>query len=381
MFEDFNAARSFADDFAQDNCFVVKNYGYNQIKCTAKTPSGPCPFVICFSRSQKHSRATIKSICSQHNHDLTDANYEAAQRKSGRSTSLAIDLCAHVMNPMLSLKRKPTCEQLRDLVKPFVERKIVLSWPIIQSIVRGVQERQRNGLIPPLPQLNKHALKELDKFSLISKSLKAGDAIKALSDMTQNTSEKSSWRLKQLLEQLLKNDPDHFSYRLHYTEDNLIDGIIWMSGHGRAALHLHGKVSFFDMRVSEDMNVVRYVYFAWIVLDANDQVVVAAEALLLAENDELYGFCFEAAIEMANFNKNFVELVFGDDKVKEKNVTKYLPKSRAILDFFHLCIGNNGQCIFSKTFGKHIWEELKEFMIPAAKAETRVIFKIRRASK
>ena len=57
-----------------------------------------------------------------------------------------------------------------------------------------------------------------------------------------------------------------------------------------------------------------------------------------------------------------------------KVINIYLPKSRAILDFFHLCVGNNGQCIFTKTFGKHIWEELKEFMIPAAKAETREKF-------
>ena len=147
---------------------------------------------------------------------------------------------------------------------------------------------------------------------------------------------------------------------------------------GRAALSLYGKEAFFDMRVSEKMNDVKYVYFAWIVLDANDQVVTVSEAVLITENDELYEFSFWATLDMANVSPEFVKLAFGDDKVNKKSVTKILPECRKIIDYFHLCCGNKGICILSKVFGNDVWKTLKPFMQDAALAETEEKFLVSR---
>ena len=256
-FPDIDALKAAIDEFASQNCFVACKNAYNDIRCSNFRPNNGknnqtgCPYNIKYSKSKKHKRVTITSIQGRHNHELNDLSYEVTQRKTGKATKMAIDLVSHALQPLLLQQRPPECQQVRDIIKFYVEDNVTLGWQTVQNITRAARERMRRGEILPPPKLDKRTIKEFERLSSIKKDMKTGDAMNVLTEISSNTSYKTSWIMEKLMERLEKEGGGFFSYRMHYDKSGLVNGVIWMTGHGRAALSLHGKVAFFDMRVSE----------------------------------------------------------------------------------------------------------------------------------
>ena len=46
------------------------------------------------------------------------------------------------------------------------------------------------------------------------------------------------------------------------------------------------------------MNSIRYVYFAWIVINADNRFISVSEGVLIAETDKMYKFAIEVTIDM-----------------------------------------------------------------------------------
>lgn len=361
-----------ANSFASDNCFSVSTFGRNQIRCslwrqpqdsstaTRKRHSNTCgcPWKILHSTSSKTPVVRITKVIALHNHDMNDAMHAVSLRRSGQAVKLAIENASQVLMPYLSTTRKPTCDQFRDLLKPIVHDSVKLNSKAIGSIVRGVQAQVDRGLVPNVAhKIDKKTLAHLRSFSTADRSAECCRDV--LDDVIGNTSNELSWIVSRLFAGIKQKDDKYFSNKYHYNSNGMIDAMIWQEGRGRAALESHGRVSFFDFRLCKGMNSIKYVYFAWIVVDENNQFIPASEGLMLAESDDLYLFGISATLEMSNIQPEFVKIVFGDDKVKESFIKKVLPESIVMLDYFHFFIGNRGISILSTDFGD-AWLLVKE---------------------
>lgn len=114
------------------------------------------------------------------------------------------------------------------------------------------------------------------------------------------------------------------------------------------------------MRVSENMNALRYVYASWVVIDANNQFVPGTEALLLGELDVLYKFLHTESVAMTpGLDPEDILLAFADDKIDGEKIREYFPNCTVMLDTFHFLVGERGVCILSRDFGD-AWKLVKD---------------------
>lgn len=282
--------------------------------------------------------------------------------------SAAVKHVVEILAPVVRSKRDLECEQLRGLLKPVIGDSINLNAKTIASIVRGVDAEVKAGRAPPPAKLDKSGLDKFIQFSTRDKTTKKSEQI--LQEVLSNTSNSTSWVVSRLMKRLKREDPKYFSYMLHYDDHGKIDGVIWQEGRTRAALQQHGKRGFWDMRVTQEMNELGYVYGAWVVLDGNNQFIPGCEGLLFTECDELYEFLLLGGVNMTpGITVEDVELGFGDDKVKPEKIREYFPRCVVMLDTYHFLIGNKGISILSKDFGAK-WTTVKDHFHHAVYAKS-----------
>ena len=92
---------------------------------------------------------------------------------------------------------------------------------------QSTKERIRKGEILPPPKLDQKTIKEFERLSSIKKDMKTGEAMNVLTDISSNTSYKTSWIMEKLMERLEKEGGGYFSYRMHY--DKYLDDRAWKS--------------------------------------------------------------------------------------------------------------------------------------------------------
>ena len=354
-----------ADELGRNNLFICGLSGYNWIKCSLHpqpklaTDQGTraghshacgCPWGIKLSRSKKTEVVSIAEVNPLHNHPLTTASFEVAQKRSGKPLAAAVRAVTDALAPSLSGSRKPTCDHVREMLKPRVGNQVELSSQNIGSIVRGVRAQIRAGKVTECPKLDKDGLEQFRKFS--AGEVSTEKSREALNEILSTTSGDLSWVVSRLLQRLKEKDPDYFDYRLSYDDNDMVDGCVWQGGRARAALKMYGARGFWDMRVSEEMNAIRYVYASWVVIDPNNQFIPGSEALVLGELDAFYKFLHKGSVGMTpGLNPEDIIVAWADDKVKGDKVRKYFPNCLVMLDTYHLLVGERGVCILSKSFG------------------------------
>ena len=191
-----------------------------------------------------------------------------------------------------------------------------------------------------------------------------------LDDIVQNPSNDTSWVVTRLMRKLKSNDPDNHSFRYKCDKNDMVEGLMWQNSYGRASLPLHGSKGFFDMRLSEGMNTLRYVYVAWVVIDGNNRFIPASEGILLRESDDLYKFAMLATIDMTpGFTAEDIRFGWADDRLCPIKVKTYLPNLILYLDTYHFIVGEKGVCILSKDFG-NAWSLVKDHFHGAVYADT-----------
>ena len=118
------------------------------------------------------------------------------------------------------------------------------------------------------------------------------------------------------------------------------------------------------------MSSIRYVYFAWIVIDADNRCMPVSEGVLIAETDKMYKFAIEATIDMTpGFIGTEVKLGWADVTLCLNKIKQYLPNITLMLDTYHFYVGTKGNSILSKDFGKH-WHLVKDHFRGAIYADT-----------
>jgi hypothetical protein len=124
------------------------------------------------------------------------------------------------------------------------------------------------------------------------------------------------------------------------------------------------------MRLSEGMNTLRFVYCAWIVIDANNRFIPVSEGIAFRESHEAYRFFHLATIDMTpGFDATDVHLAWADDKLCPNRLREYLPNVNLFLDTFHFIVGQKGVCILSIDFGG-AWPLVKDHFHQAVYADT-----------
>ncbi len=389
-----SALRDAALAFGRENNFTVGFEGYNLVKCSlhrlpkhkkqktgndtlpddsTREPHGNgcgCPWEIKMSRSKKTDVVTIANVSPLHNHELTTSTFDTSQRRSGKLVQAAVTSVVHVLAPLLRLKRKkPDAVQIRETLEPHLKKYISLDSKTMGSIVRSARQMIESGKvkIPDPPQLDQNAIKMFQKFS--SSDISSEECGSVLDDILNEKSNDTSWIVTRLMKAIKAKDPEFFSYEFQTDNKDMVDGVIWQEGRGRAALQANGDIAFWDFRLAEGMNTLRWKYGAWITLDPNNQFVVASEGLFIAESDDMYKFLHKGTVRMGGVSPESIRLAFADEKLDPVKVKEYFPHCLLMLDPFHFLIGNKGISILSTDFGG-AWSLVKDSFHNALYAPT-----------
>ena len=149
-----------------------------------------------------------------HNHPLTESTYSVSQRRSGKAVTLAVDNAAQLLAPYLKSTRKPSCDQLRDILEPIVDGTVTLDSKAIGSIARGVKAQLKSGkIITPAPKINRQALDLLKSYASRSADNSSAHCMEVFDDVMNNTSNDQSWVVSRLLAGIQEKDKEYFSYK------------------------------------------------------------------------------------------------------------------------------------------------------------------------
>lgn len=364
--------------FAAQNLFTVCKRGYNQVLCSLHYPKSKsgrtsnscgCPVKLTYARKKGQTHVSILSLNALHNHPLTVAGQVTSQRRSGKVISDAITAATPVLAPYLMTKKKMKCCVIRSMLEDVVEDAAVLDAQVISNICRGVELRIKSGQYQVPRKISRT---EIQKFKTCSTRDVAVKDCKGILEqlMAGEASNDSSWLVSQLMRELKKRDPEYFSYRFAYDSKGRITGCIWQDGRTRAALKNYGQRGFFDMRLSDGMNSLRWAYWSYTVITPNKQFVPGCEGVVIGETDAMHDFGMTGAVDMTpGFEFEDLRLAKSDEKLSEETMKRTFPNVVWSLDAFHFLVGNKGISILSKDFGS-AWSLVKEHFHNATYAKT-----------
>ena len=158
----------------------------------------------------------------------------------------------------------------------------------------------RNGTTRKRKALDDDASIAVDKASRISKQI------------LRELLPQEGWKVLLYLAKLKLVDPD-FDFRVSYNStSNAPTGVLWCTAGTKENFERFGDILFVDAR-KRHLNDLYWPYMAVSVLDGEEEVGVATEAIMSAESQDSQIFVLNAMFEMCSgVPKYSVKMVFGD---------------------------------------------------------------------
>ncbi|MEO0628778.1 MAG: hypothetical protein AAFY91_17415, partial [Bacteroidota bacterium] len=185
---------------------------------------------------------------------------------------------------------------------------------LLQRILpsRVVIDSQRIANIRAKARRTQHHLSESQQFNQEQLDLRLPEGLdgstddfltgaeREVRDLLRDTLQNSSdgWLTIEFLETLKQKD-DSFDFRVaHNKSSHAPVGLIWQTGHMRAALEDFSQVIFLDV-MKKKVNKLSWPYLGPCGIDSEKKVCVFAEAIIIQERQEAYEWVVRSMFEMA----------------------------------------------------------------------------------
>ena len=199
-----------------------------------------------------------------------------------------------------------------------------------------------------------------DKKSCTNEDINTDDPIVKvnLRELFQNIiqEDNNSWKAISLLK-LTKETCLGFDYRIHYNDDGVPDGFMWMSPGMRNDLIPFHDIFYLDAQCRQ-LNKSMFPYISPIVTNSENQLAQTSEGLFIEEFIPCYTWVFKMMSEMEpKFQLRKIRIIFGDGKITNKLLDNLGIDQACILhgDYYHLI-----DEVWPKSFG-NTYDQIKCF--------------------
>lgn len=306
-----------------------------------------CPFKISFNYSESltaYERAEASPKMTRHSDKIHITRINASHDNGCFPSVQQAKHCLRVSGALVSKESAAVLvainlvnstivspKVLRKLLQSAVPRNLVLT---SQDVVNfrlwarknGDRIQNEHGAIVPLHQQNVARILagecvEYKELSLTQPALFEAAAILREVLAGQLATEQGPHLLNYL--ELLKTKDEGFDYRIAWSQDNKVVGVVWQTSTMRANFSRYGECLFLDF-MKRKLNCINWPYIGPCVIDGYKKVRVVAEGIFASEREDAYTFVLLSLFEMSGYTRlrEDVHAVFADgffsDTILEK---------------------------------------------------------------
>ena len=125
---------------------------------------------------------------------------------------------------------------------------------------------------------------------------------------------------------------------MHFDNDDIPDGIVWMSLSMRKLLLRYGDILSLDAQ-KRQFNNMGWPYIGPVVKTNDNTIRCVAESVVIAENAEMYEWVLKSMSEMEpKWSLSNIKIIFADGLIKQTLLTRLKISDTCVLrgDYYHL---------------------------------------------
>ena len=328
-----------------------------------------CPFEIRFAvqkylKSEKkpasfyHVKVTF--VCVEHTCQLDSHFHRRALQWGGR---LKLDLSG-LQGLLELLKERPriAANNLRPLLEKYLPHYKGVTAQFVCNFRNSVMKYfARNGL--------NNQLTVQEALVLTSKSQSAADEVVDTDDpmITKNINhilrkvmkeDSGTWKAIDYLRELKRINPN-LDFKVAYDSDGAPEGILWMTKVMRTNVIRYGDIISLDMQ-KRQYNRMGFPFCSPVCKDGENNVVPAAESIVIEESDSMYIWIFKAMQEIEpRWDIRNLRYIFADQGIGKNVLSKLKIDQTCTLrgDYYHLYTQ-----VWPKAFGQNNFMQIKNFL-------------------
>ena len=330
-----------------------------------------CPFIIrwsCPGVKDKSLAPIFRKIfithCNpRHTCGLCKESFRIATKMSKSGNKYDVNSLSNVLK-MTKIDPCLPARHLRSLLETCLPSSISIDHDFLSNFRKRCQlYHAKNCNVSLLTTADAMRLTSGDKISTEESSVvESPEVINNIQSIYANIMQSgtSSWKALAFL-RMMKSEEEGFDYRIHFNEEHVPDGIVWVTKEMKANLLRFGDVMFLDAQ-KRQYNKLCWPYIGPVIKTNENQTRCVAESIVITEDINMYKWILKTIEVMEpRWSLKDIKIIFADGLITNRLLHELNIADTCVLrgDYYHLM-----HEIFPKehNFGREAFASIKAYV-------------------